>query len=89
MKLDSRAALLVVALLAACGPAAAPTGTPAASTPAASATAAASPTATAAANIPAVVCVGESTTYLDWLNGDFLPDTVDPFHALSSDAVQE
>lgn len=27
-----------------------------------------------AANVPAVVCVGEATTYLDWLNGDFLPD---------------
>ena len=25
--------------------------------------------------IPAAVCVGEATTYLDWLNGDFLPDT--------------
>lgn len=24
--------------------------------------------------IPAVVCVGESTTYLDWLNGELLPD---------------
>lgn len=31
--------------------------------------------ASAAANIPAVVCVGEATTYLDWLNGDFQPDT--------------
>ncbi len=29
---------------------------------------------TSAANVPAVVCVGESTTYLDWLNGDFQPD---------------
>ena len=27
--------------------------------------------------VPAVVCVGEATTYLDWLNGDFLPDTQD------------
>lgn len=27
-----------------------------------------------AASIPAVVCVGESTTYLDWLTGDFQPD---------------
>jgi polar amino acid transport system substrate-binding protein len=27
-----------------------------------------------AANIPAVVCVGEATTYLDWLTGDFKPD---------------
>ena len=30
---------------------------------------------TSAANVPAVVCVGESTTYLDWLNGDFQPDS--------------
>ncbi len=28
-------------------------------------------------DVPAVVCVGEATTYLDWLNGDFLPDTQD------------
>lgn len=28
--------------------------------------------------VPAVVCVGEATTYLDWLNGDFLPDVQDP-----------
>ena len=27
------------------------------------------------ANVPTVVCVGEATTYLDWLNGDFQPDT--------------
>jgi polar amino acid transport system substrate-binding protein len=25
-----------------------------------------------------VVCVGEATTYLDWLNGDFQPDEPDP-----------
>ena len=31
-----------------------------------------------AAAIPAAVCVGEATTYLDWLNGDFLPDVQDP-----------
>ena len=29
---------------------------------------------TPAVTVPAVVCVGEATTYLDWLNGDFLPD---------------
>jgi polar amino acid transport system substrate-binding protein len=29
------------------------------------------------ADIPNVVCVGESTTYLDWLNGDFQPDVPD------------
>lgn len=27
-----------------------------------------------AAAVPAVVCVAEATTYLDWLNGDFQPD---------------
>jgi polar amino acid transport system substrate-binding protein len=27
--------------------------------------------------IPAVVCVGEATTYFDWLNGDLLPDVQD------------
>jgi polar amino acid transport system substrate-binding protein len=29
-------------------------------------------------DITNVVCVGESTTYLDWLNGDFAPDEPDP-----------
>jgi polar amino acid transport system substrate-binding protein len=27
--------------------------------------------------VPAVVCVGAATTYLDWLNGDFQPDAPD------------
>ncbi len=31
-----------------------------------------------AVDIPAVVCVGEATTYLDWLNGDLQPDVQDP-----------
>ena len=35
-------------------------------------------TASPAANIPNVVCVGEATTYFDWLNGDFQPDDPDP-----------
>jgi polar amino acid transport system substrate-binding protein len=30
------------------------------------------------ADITNVVCVGEATTYLDWLNGDFQPDEPDP-----------
>ena len=30
-----------------------------------------------AAEITNVVCVGEATTYLDWLNGDFQPDEQD------------
>ncbi|HEY7450891.1 MAG TPA: transporter substrate-binding domain-containing protein [Candidatus Limnocylindria bacterium] len=29
------------------------------------------------AEIPAAVCVGEATTYLDWLNGDLQPDVQD------------
>jgi polar amino acid transport system substrate-binding protein len=29
------------------------------------------------AEVPAVVCVGDATTYLDYLNGDFLPDSQD------------
>ena len=29
------------------------------------------------ADIPNVVCVGEATTYLDWLNGDLQPDVED------------
>jgi polar amino acid transport system substrate-binding protein len=30
-----------------------------------------------AGDVPATVCVGEATTYLDWLNGDLLPDVHD------------
>jgi polar amino acid transport system substrate-binding protein len=30
-----------------------------------------------AAEVPAVVCVGEATTYFDWLNGDLQPDVQD------------
>ncbi len=30
-----------------------------------------------AGDVPATVCVGEATTYFDWLNGDFLPDVQD------------
>ena len=33
---------------------------------------------TQTAEVPAAVCVGEATTYLDWLNGDLLPDVQDP-----------
>jgi polar amino acid transport system substrate-binding protein len=29
------------------------------------------------AEVPAAVCVGEATTYLDWLNGDLQPDVPD------------
>lgn len=73
-----RAAFLAVTvLLAACAaPAASPTRAP--TTPGATPTVAATPTATAAAQIPAVVCVAEATTYLDWLNGEYEPDEPDP-----------
>jgi polar amino acid transport system substrate-binding protein len=36
--------------------------------------------------IPAVVCVGESTTYLDWLNGDLQPADEDPISQPASTA---
>ena len=55
-------AIATIAAAACTGPAASPTP---------------APTATPV-NIPAVVCVGEATTYLDFLNGEFLPDTADP-----------
>ena len=62
-----------VLLLAACQDAG--TGSPsAAGSPAESASAAES---AATADIPAVVCVGEATTYFDWLNGDLKPDEQD------------
>lgn len=32
---------------------------------------------TPAVTVPAIVCVGDATTYLDYLNGDFLPDSQD------------
>lgn len=76
MNLRKSLALLLPAVLAvSCtGPAASPSpgATPTGAGP--------TPTATAspAVNIPAVVCVGASTTYLDWLTGEFQPDVPDP-----------
>jgi polar amino acid transport system substrate-binding protein len=32
----------------------------------------------ATVDVPNVICVGEATTYLDWINGDFQPDEPDP-----------
>ena len=70
------AVLMILSACAAPGASPAPspagpaTGTPASSTPSAP--------ASPAADIPAVVCVGEATTYLDWLNGEFEPDEPDP-----------
>ena len=68
-----RFAILPVAMLVlvACQPAAA------AATAAAALGARPQP-AEAAVEITNVVCVGEATTYLDWLNGDFEPDVQDP-----------
>jgi polar amino acid transport system substrate-binding protein len=45
--------------------------------PSASEAASASPSE-AAVDITNVVCTGEATTYLDWLNGDLQPDEPDP-----------
>lgn len=59
-------------LVAACTPA----GSGSASPSSAAGSSAASPS-NATADVPAVVCVGEATTYLDWLNGDLKPDTQD------------
>jgi len=58
-------------LLAACQPAG--SGSPSA----AGSTAESAAASAATADIPAVVCVGEATTYFDWLNGDFHPDVQD------------
>jgi polar amino acid transport system substrate-binding protein len=94
LPLRATALLAVAALIAACAaPAASPSPeapTPGASpteaataSPAATATAEPSPTAgvtesPAAIDIPNVVCVGEATTYLDWLEGSLEPDDPDP-----------
>ena len=52
---------------------------PAASGPASQgASTAATPTENPFADVSNVVCVGEATTYLDWLNGDFQPDVANP-----------
>ena len=62
-------------LLAACQPAG--SGSPSAAGSAAGSTAESAAASAATADIPAVVCVGEATTYFDWLNGDFKPDEQD------------
>jgi polar amino acid transport system substrate-binding protein len=75
--------VLALAIVACTGPGAttAPTSGPtsaASAAPTSGASAAPTAAPSAAANIPAVVCVGAATTYLDWLNGEFLPDDPDP-----------
>jgi len=54
------------------------TGPGASASPSGAASAAATPTENPFADVPAVVCVGEATTYLDWLNGVLQPDVQDP-----------
>lgn len=44
------------------------------------------PTENPFADVPKVVCVGEATTYLDWLNGDLQPDVQDPIEEPASSA---
>jgi polar amino acid transport system substrate-binding protein len=63
--------------------------TTAAATPTAVPATATAPAATVAANIPAVVCVGAATTYLDWLNGDFQPDVQDPIASPAAAATDD
>jgi polar amino acid transport system substrate-binding protein len=68
-----RAAPLVAALaliITACAPTA--------TAPASATSQGASPSVNQFADVPNIVCVGEATTYLDWLNGDFQPDEPDP-----------
>lgn len=78
----NRSAVLVAAglfLIAACGgPGASPAASPAGTTGTSPTDAPAASSPPAAADIQPAVCVGESTTYLDWLNGDFEPDEPDP-----------
>jgi polar amino acid transport system substrate-binding protein len=76
MTIRGRAALLfagMLALSACAAPAALPTPVPPADTPTPAA-----PATPTAIDIPNVVCVGEATTYLDWLEGTFEPDDPDP-----------
>ena len=80
LALAGGALLLVAACSTGGGATTAPTQAPATPPPA---------TATAAANVPAVVCVGEATTYLDWLNGDFQPDVEDPLASPSTAATDD
>src|SRR6186713_25912 len=84
---STRLALLGSGLLlvAACSTGGGATPAPTAAPPTAAPTAA----ATTAASIPAVVCVGAATTYLDWLNGDFQPDVADPIPSPSTTATDD
>lgn len=66
---------LAALILAACQADTGASSTPAESTDTGTS---APPSTGGTADISNVVCVGEATTYLDWLNGDFLPDEQDP-----------
>jgi polar amino acid transport system substrate-binding protein len=76
MHTKRRFAIPVVAmlLLAACQSGTGSSGSPEGSS---AASGSAAPSEAETADITNVVCVGEATTYLDWLNGEFLPDTQD------------
>lgn len=67
---------LVALILAACQ--SSDEGTPAASSGNGSEESAAASMGGETVDITNVVCVGEATTYLDWLNGDFEPDEPGP-----------
>ncbi|MDX6593120.1 MAG: polar amino acid transport system substrate-binding protein [Gaiellales bacterium] len=75
-----RLAVLPIAMLVLASCQAADSGGTATAPASASETPASEPAASPSAevaDIPDVVCVGEATTYLDWLNGDFQPDEQD------------
>jgi polar amino acid transport system substrate-binding protein len=78
MKSMRRLAVMPIAILvlAACQPSAGESAAESAAGSAAMSEPAASEAATI--DIPNLVCVGEATTYLDWLNGDLQPDVQDP-----------
>jgi polar amino acid transport system substrate-binding protein len=67
---------IAILVLAACQPSAGESAAESAAGSAAMSEPAASEAATI--DIPNLVCVGEATTYLDWLNGDLQPDVQDP-----------
>lgn len=80
MKKYRRLALLpgAMLILAACQGGSGDSPSASASAPAMSADASASASdGGETVDIPNVVCVGEATTYLDWLNGDLQPDVAD------------
>jgi polar amino acid transport system substrate-binding protein len=81
MTIRGRLALLFAASLifsACAGPAATPPPEPPAGTPTPAPADTPPPETPTAVDVPAIVCVGEATTYLDWLEGELLVDDPDP-----------